>query len=239
LPPTALAGRFAGPAARGCGAVALPPRTARVGSKEGLTVLALTFGAWTSHGPVSPQAHDRKIVMRKEANREEKTGRRRAKKTDERDKYHMGGRRRPASTTISTGPFHRSFRIPLTPASQAQRERRLQGWPRGVRAVIARGAERSPRAQGSAENGRSAHCAPPPWSPLRPSRPRLQGGTSRGARGKKRGGARRTPEDAVKGGDLPAVVTARGESRHPQARAGRAPGLHHRDPLLGGCLVVL
>jgi hypothetical protein len=94
LQPTALAGHFAGLAARGLGAVALPPGAARVGSKKGLTVLALAFGEWTSHGPVSPQAHDRKIVTWKEANREEKTGRRRSKKTEEGDKYHMWGRRR-------------------------------------------------------------------------------------------------------------------------------------------------
>jgi hypothetical protein len=95
LQPTALAGRFASLAARGLGAVALPPRAARVGSKEGLTVLALAFGEWTSHGPVSPQAHDRKIAAWKEANREEKTGRRRSKKTEEGAKYHrwMGRRR--------------------------------------------------------------------------------------------------------------------------------------------------
>ena len=95
LQPTARAGRFASLAARGLGAVALPPRAARVGSKEGLTVRALVFGEWTSHGPVSPQAHERKIVAWKEANREEKTGRRRAKKTEEGDKYPMEmGRRR-------------------------------------------------------------------------------------------------------------------------------------------------
>jgi hypothetical protein len=74
LQPTALASRFASLAARGLGAVALPPRATRVGSKEALTVLALAFGEWTSHGPVSPEAHERKIVAWKEANREEKTG---------------------------------------------------------------------------------------------------------------------------------------------------------------------
>jgi hypothetical protein len=41
--PTALAGGLAGLAARGLGAVALAPGAARVGSKEGLTVLALAF----------------------------------------------------------------------------------------------------------------------------------------------------------------------------------------------------
>ena len=94
-PPTALAGRVARLAARGRGAGAWPPRAARVGSKAGLTVLALACGEWTSHGPVSPQAHARKIVAWKEANREEKTGRRRSKQTEEGDKYHrwMGRRR--------------------------------------------------------------------------------------------------------------------------------------------------
>ena len=92
--PTALAGRFASLAARGLGAVALPPRAARVGSKEGLTVLALALGEWTSHGPVSPQAHERKIVAWKEANREEKTGRRRSKKTEEGDKGIVLGKKK-------------------------------------------------------------------------------------------------------------------------------------------------
>jgi len=41
--PTALAGGLAGLAARGLGAVALAPGAARVGSKEGLTVLALAL----------------------------------------------------------------------------------------------------------------------------------------------------------------------------------------------------
>jgi hypothetical protein len=111
LPPTALAGRFAGLAARGRGAVALPPRTARVGSKEGLTVLALAFGAWTSHEPVSPQAHDRKIGMWKEANHEEKTGRRRAKKTEEGDKYLLWGRRWNGRTNNFTLAVYMQFLV--------------------------------------------------------------------------------------------------------------------------------
>ena len=60
--PAALAGSLAGLAARGLGAVALAPGAARVGSKEGLTVLALAFREWTCHWPASPQANDRKIV---------------------------------------------------------------------------------------------------------------------------------------------------------------------------------
>jgi hypothetical protein len=71
--PTALAGGLAGLAARGRGAVALAPGTARVGRKEGLTVLALAFGKWTSHWPASPQANDRKIGAWKEENGEEKS----------------------------------------------------------------------------------------------------------------------------------------------------------------------
>ena len=70
LQPTALAGRFAGPSARGLRAVALAPGATRVGSKEGLTVLALAFGSWTSHRPASPQAHDQGIGGWKEANGE-------------------------------------------------------------------------------------------------------------------------------------------------------------------------
>jgi hypothetical protein len=42
--PTVLAGRFAGPSARGLGAVALPPGAARVGSKDALTGLARACG---------------------------------------------------------------------------------------------------------------------------------------------------------------------------------------------------
>jgi hypothetical protein len=70
--PAPLAGRLAGLAARRRGAVALAPSATRVGSKEGLTVLALTCGAWTSHWPASPQVNDRKIGAQKEENREEK-----------------------------------------------------------------------------------------------------------------------------------------------------------------------
>jgi len=73
LQPTALAGRFAGPSARGLGAVALAPGATRVGIKEGLTVLALTFGAWTSHWPASPQANEQGSGARKKENGEEKS----------------------------------------------------------------------------------------------------------------------------------------------------------------------
>jgi hypothetical protein len=96
--PTALAGGLAGLAARGRGAVALAPGAARVGSKEGLAVLALASGKWTSHWPASPQANHRKIGAWKEENGEEKAGQRRAKKTEEGEKYHMWGRRRNGLT---------------------------------------------------------------------------------------------------------------------------------------------
>jgi hypothetical protein len=98
MEPTALAGGLAGLAARGHGAVALAPGAARVGRKEGLTVLALAFGKWTSHWPASPQANHRKIRAWKEENGAEKAGQRRAKKMEEGDKYHMWGRRRNGLT---------------------------------------------------------------------------------------------------------------------------------------------
>jgi hypothetical protein len=41
---------------------------------EGLTVLALAFGKWTSHEPASPQAHDLKIAAETEENGGEKSG---------------------------------------------------------------------------------------------------------------------------------------------------------------------
>ena len=66
--PTALAGGLAGLAARGLGAIALAPGAARVGRKEGLTVLALAFGKWTSHWPASPQANDQGSGAWKEEN---------------------------------------------------------------------------------------------------------------------------------------------------------------------------
>src|SRR6266436_1971396 len=45
----------------------------RVGIKEGLTVFALTFGAWTSHWPATPQANDPGIGAWKEENDEAKS----------------------------------------------------------------------------------------------------------------------------------------------------------------------
>ena len=71
--PTTLAGGLAGLATRGLGAVALARGAARVGSKEGLTMLTLAFREWTSHGPVSPQAHDQGIAAWKEENGEGKS----------------------------------------------------------------------------------------------------------------------------------------------------------------------
>ena len=71
--PPPLAGSLAGLAARGLAAVALAPGTARVGSKEGLTVLALAFRESTFHWPASPQAKDRGIRVWKEENGEAKS----------------------------------------------------------------------------------------------------------------------------------------------------------------------
>ena len=73
LEPAVLAGGFAGLPARELGAVALAPGAARVRSKEGLTVLALALGVWTSHEPASPQAHDLQIVAETEENGGRKT----------------------------------------------------------------------------------------------------------------------------------------------------------------------
>ena len=73
LMPTALAGGFAGLAARGLGTVALALGAARVGLKEGLTVLTLAFREWTFHWPASPQANDQGIGAWKEENGEAKS----------------------------------------------------------------------------------------------------------------------------------------------------------------------
>jgi len=70
--PTTLAGGLAGLAARGLGAVALASGAARVGSKEGLTVLTFAFREWTFHWPASPQANDQGMGVWKEENGEEK-----------------------------------------------------------------------------------------------------------------------------------------------------------------------
>jgi hypothetical protein len=67
-----LTGGFARLPTLGLGAVALALGTTWVGIKEGLTVLALAFGEWTSHWPASPQVNDRKIGASKEENGEEK-----------------------------------------------------------------------------------------------------------------------------------------------------------------------
>jgi len=68
-----LAGGFARLPTLGLGAVALALGTTRVGIKEGLTVLALTFGAWTSHWPASPQTNDQGIGAWKKENGEEQS----------------------------------------------------------------------------------------------------------------------------------------------------------------------
>jgi hypothetical protein len=68
-----LAGGLAGLAARGLGAVALVLGAPRVGLKEGLTVLALPFGVWTSHWPASPQANNQGSGVWKKENGAEKS----------------------------------------------------------------------------------------------------------------------------------------------------------------------
>jgi len=91
LLPAALAVGFAGLAALGLRAIALSPGAAWIGIKEGLTVLTLAFGEWTSHWPASPQVNDRKIA----AWREENAGRRRRKKMGKkRINIQFWGRRR-------------------------------------------------------------------------------------------------------------------------------------------------
>jgi hypothetical protein len=64
--PTALAGSLAGLSARRLGTVVLALGAARVRIKEGPTVLALAFAAWTSHEPASPQAHNLQIAAETE-----------------------------------------------------------------------------------------------------------------------------------------------------------------------------
>jgi hypothetical protein len=78
-----LAGGFAGVAARRLGAVALASGAARVGIKEGLTVLTLALTQWTSHWPASPQANEQGIGAWKEENGEAKSA---LKKIEERRK---------------------------------------------------------------------------------------------------------------------------------------------------------
>jgi len=89
LEPAALARRLAGLAARGLGAVALAPDVARVRRKEGPTVFTLALGVWTSHEPVSPQAHDLRARLRRKKTGSKKAGRSTSKKTEEGEKYAM------------------------------------------------------------------------------------------------------------------------------------------------------
>src|SRR5438034_8075383 len=85
--PSPLAVSFARLAARGCGTVALAPDAAWVGNKEGLTMLTLTLGGVTCHGPESPQVHDaHSTVQEKEDGADNRSGRR-SKKTEARDAY--------------------------------------------------------------------------------------------------------------------------------------------------------
>jgi hypothetical protein len=95
LPPAALAVGFTGLVALGQRAVALAPGAAPVGIKEGLTVLTLAFGEWTSHWPESPQANDLHVAACREENAEEKGEPKKAEEDgEETDKYQIWGRRR-------------------------------------------------------------------------------------------------------------------------------------------------
>jgi len=89
LQPTTLTGRFAGLAACRRRTVVLAPGAAGVRIKEGLTVLTLALGEWTSHWPVSPQANDLQIAVWKEENGQEQADRRSSKKTEEGEKYFI------------------------------------------------------------------------------------------------------------------------------------------------------
>jgi len=105
LEPAVLAGGFARPLTRGCGAVALARGAPRVGSKKGPTMLALPCGAWTSHRPASPQAHDHGIGGWKEENG------RRSKQTEEGDNYSLWGRRRNGLTNNFTLAVYIQFLV--------------------------------------------------------------------------------------------------------------------------------
>jgi hypothetical protein len=95
LQPSVLTGRFAGLSARWRRTIALAPSAARVRIKEGLAVLTLALCEWTSHGPVSPQAHDLNVAGWREENAEEKGEPKQAEEDgEETDYYHMWGRRR-------------------------------------------------------------------------------------------------------------------------------------------------
>ena len=96
--PAPLAGGLAGLAARRRGAVALAPSATRVGSKKGLTVLALPCGEWTSHWPASPQVNDRHVAAWKEENHADKAGDRKRKKREEMREIAFAGRKRTGAT---------------------------------------------------------------------------------------------------------------------------------------------
>jgi hypothetical protein len=98
-----LAGGLARLPARGLGAVVLAPGAARVRSKEGLTVLALPFGKWTSHWPEEIQVNDRKIGVWKEENGEEKSA---PKQSEE-----HGRRREILNLGKKTGWSNRQFHL--------------------------------------------------------------------------------------------------------------------------------
>jgi hypothetical protein len=97
--PAPLAGGLAGVAACGRGAVSWASGAARVGIKEGRTVLTLALTQWTSHSPASPQAKDQGMGAQKKENGEEKKHSEEERRTRQYgDKYLLGGRRRHGLT---------------------------------------------------------------------------------------------------------------------------------------------
>jgi hypothetical protein len=85
--PAVLAGGLAGLAARGRGTVPLAHGAARVRSPEGLTVLALPCGVWTSHWPASPQANHHGRGAWKKANGAEQSVPKQIEEHGEGEKY--------------------------------------------------------------------------------------------------------------------------------------------------------
>jgi hypothetical protein len=80
--PSALAVGLTGFSALGLGTVALVSHVAVVGNEEDLAMLTLAFLDRVSHGPESPQAHDRGDRGGREADGEGNGTRRRWKKGD-------------------------------------------------------------------------------------------------------------------------------------------------------------
>jgi hypothetical protein len=92
--PSPLAVSFARLAACGCGTVALAPDAAWVGNKEGLTMLTFTLWGVTCHCPESPQGYDPYITVQEKEDGADNGSERRSKKTEARDAYHVGGKKK-------------------------------------------------------------------------------------------------------------------------------------------------